>query len=183
MRNWINLITESANAELVEAKMFSSRPFRGAEYEKFYKNPTLSDLTAMLPTRDLRGITDGKNVFVWDASKLIHAQGAAAVAEAGLWEGPVLDPLYDGDRLTPKFNAYRDALYFFAGSEEDRHTGSEWVGNRSFRIAHGVEMFRLADGVSMSCYKQATPYLESLPTVARMMRKATSYDETPEPRA
>ncbi len=156
---------------LAEAKIFQARQHPGAHEQLIYQNPTLSDLRGLLEKSDFRGIMDDKNLYVWDASKLIHYGAACAIALAGMWKGDALEPLYQGDRPTPKYNAARDCMYFFNPTIGENADREEWVDN--FSLARGVKVIPLCEGVTMSCHGAAMIKGETIPAMARLIRRAS----------
>jgi hypothetical protein len=172
MRNWINLFE---NAEpILEAKMFTSSPYAGHTEQAMFKNPTLSDLDQMVSTKDYRGVTDSKNVFIWDANRMIHHHGTWAIAAAGFWEGEALPKLKPDERVSPKFNPQRDIFYLY-NPERPNESVDEWrADDEATRAELGIRTLRLSPHCAMSIPHSSSEHLQSIPAMARLMRHATA---------
>jgi hypothetical protein len=170
MRNWIDLFE---NAEpILEAKMFTSTPYAGHSEQPMFKNPTLSDLDQMVSTKDYRGVTDFKNVFIWDAGAMIHHHGTWAIAAAGFWEGDALPKLRPEERVSPKFNPQRDIFYLY-NPEHPNESVDEWrADDEAGRKDLGIETYRLSPHCAMSIPHGSLEYLQRIPAIARLMRHA-----------
>jgi hypothetical protein len=172
MRNWINLF-ESVE-DIMEAKVFTSSPYAGSQEQTLYKNPTLSDLNQMLQKRDLRGITDGTNLFVWDADCMIHGQATWAIAAAGFWEGQALPKLNPNERVSPRYDPQKDCMFFFDPTSPDRALDSpEWVGTTmKERIEMHIPAYRLAPHVALAIPGDSFAHMQQVPAMVRVMRNA-----------
>ena len=113
--------------------------------EMVYSNPTKSNLLALFERFKLmRGLTDGKDIYVWDAHKLVHMQ--------------VIDAFKD---FNPNFacDIYSFDKMFFIGRPDDMDDeGKEWIFNNSQEIAPGIfvfsETFKLLD--TITAYRRMT---------------------------
>lgn len=176
MRNWINLFEH-----ITEAKVFMSKPYAGHSEQTMYKNPTLSDLEQMLPSRDLRGITDGTNVFVWDADRMIHGQATWAIAAAGFWEGDVLPRLSPEERVSPRYNPQRDCMFFFDPTSPNSraHDSVEWIGiTPKDRREMNIPAYRLSSHVAVAIPGGSRDHLMTIPSFARLMRRGFEITDT-----
>lgn len=158
---------------LQEVKVFQGKPLRNLPFVTFYKNPMLTDLMQMVPRGDMRGLSDGKNIFVWDALDTTHRYGAWAILNAGMWEGEILEPLYAGDKAAPKYD-YESSTFFLFDPENMQKTiddSTGWVDDNGGADAE-VKLFRLAKNVAVSILS-GNKHLPSISAFARLMRKAT----------
>lgn len=165
MRDWIDLF---------EYKMFE------VEYylmdRTFWENPTLLDLKGLITNHDLRGQSDGKNFFVWDAAELIHRHGAEAVAKAFRWEGETTnnDRFERANGFAEPLIDYDMSCYFY--SPERTGTGlfaQEW-------IEEGVatQHYQLCPGLAVAFPTRGTAKLLSIGVFRNLMRHATLLDNS-----
>ncbi len=147
---------------LCEAKVFISIPYRKAKEEVFYQNPTLAELRQMTKTKDLRGITDGKNVFVWSADNLIHGMAAQAIFNAAKWSNVATGTAID----YPRYDPNRDCFYLFNPEVTGRgNDSSEWVQHPEVN-----EIIELAPDLAVAIVRTSRAYLSGIAPFARLIR-------------
>jgi hypothetical protein len=68
--------------QIIEAKQIMVSGHR------LYLNPMLSHITNLIKqSGSMRGLTDGKTVWLWEANSAIHPETAQRLAAMGAWEG------------------------------------------------------------------------------------------------
>lgn len=150
---------------LYEYKMLQA-PYKGTELA-VYENPSLSDIVSLTAKYDLRGISDGTNVFVFDANRATHEHGMASLYKLGKWSAtktlrPGLETPYIPNGY--RFYIYDDTLAHNAKFK------NEWYGQAAVN-RWGVTLHQIADGVVMSVVEWGIDELMQVPTFARIMRK------------
>ncbi len=134
---------------------------------KIYKNPTLSQVMALSSRFDLRGICDGKNIFVYDANLAVHYQATQVIFFNGDWEGP---SDFGDHGAKANFYIYNEALAYNAKYKEEWYKGNTWND-------WSLDGFELGPNTILTIYKEHAATFWACPRFFQLVKSAKKVGE------
>lgn len=142
----------------------STKSFVNDRSQRVFVNPSLSQLSNLVNQFEIRGLTDGVNVFVCDSMHMVHDDIAASALLAGLWEGAV-------GWHNAKFDHGWMTFFFFSAKKGSRDY--EWGGkNRHISVAQTD----IGENVVFAHSAGQLPRLAAIPAMRRILRRYLADD-------
>lgn len=138
---------------------------------RYWQNPSRQQVIGLAAKHDLRGTTDGKNVFVWDANIMIHHNARYHLRHVGDFESIVVLP--NGKTLATNNNSIPYYFNFYVSNRKvraRRGTKENWLKeDHSF-------LYILDENTRLAVLHRGKGPLEGIPAFARMIRGAEIVD-------
>ena len=163
-------------SEIFETKMFfSAHPSWAGQQGQIFENPSLTSLSSLGLRMELRGIGDGKNIFVWDARKMIHGAAVYAIAASGRWRGDFRNEEWHMSKYGFAEPKYDLDLSFYVFSQ-DKNTltspdGAEWASSRNVRHM-GIDHYQIAPNLTVAVVARGLDKLLEIPAFKRIFKNA-----------
>lgn len=145
---------------------------------RYYKNPSREQVLALAAKMDLRGTSDGENVYVWDANVMIHHNARYWLRHDGYFYDTKTYPNGNTHEFPREGVVMRTNFYVTNRKVRARPGTKEgWASAKSGNI-----FYQLDPATRISVYPRGIE-MESIPAFKTLVRNAARSDQAPPPPA